>query len=66
MEKQTFEVAKGHPTISTRLLTARTYDSPASAHSTLQEQQLCHVQSVQELVVHDALARWATDSGTVY
>jgi hypothetical protein len=59
MEEQILEVAEGQSAVSTRCLAARTGTSHDSAHHTLQEQQLCpyHIQSVQGLIPHDALAR---------
>jgi hypothetical protein len=57
--QQVLQVVEREPTLSTRLLVARVGTSHASGDRTLREEQLYHyhIQSVQELVPHDAPAR---------
>jgi hypothetical protein len=65
MEGQILRAAGGQHSISTRGCAARTGISHASVHRKLQEQQLyrCHVQTLQELVPHDAPARREFSNG---
>jgi hypothetical protein len=59
MVESILEVIEGQSAISTRCFAARTGTSHNSADHTLQEQQMCpyHIQSVQELIPHNVLAR---------
>lgn len=59
IKEQIFEVVETQPAMSTRHLVALTGTSYASVHHIVQEHKLylCHIQSVQELILHDALAR---------
>jgi hypothetical protein len=59
IQEQIFEVIERQPAVSTGHLVAHAGTSHASVHHTVQEHKLylCHIQSMQELILHDALAR---------
>jgi hypothetical protein len=61
LEKRILEVIERQPTVSTRRLASRTCISVPSVRCELQEDQLhiYHIESMQELVPHDASARYA-------